>query len=283
MRVYAPLIGVVVAAMPASATGMGSIYGSFGWGKVTQRYDSTGKAQDYGQDASFSVLNLHLGGHYTVLSLPTQHIVVGGGLHLQQRSYAATVMNQSMSRSSGFAPQGLAVYAGLRGPMYSAKLGFLADLGPKAQNPDEMENSDRQHALFVKAGAHLPNPMFSLGGFIQYDLTFSRTENNVSVDNGDWLIVGGYGGYRIPMGEVGVEIRYILKTAAKSGDQTLDNTDGYLVTLTPYLRISLPASPVGFMLKLATYNEYSYYGLSLVGKNFPVTRLGFTLGAMMEL
>ncbi len=283
------LLAILIAA-PLSAGGMGSVYAAFGWGKVTQVYDTAGTAQDLAQgadDASLQVLNLHLGGSYTVLSLPTQSVFVGGGLQLQQRSQSVTVMNETMSLSSGFAPQVFQVYAGLRGPLYMAKLGFAADLGPEP-DANTLPNTDRQHDVFLKAAAWLPNPMFALSGYLSYRFTLARSEDmgggqTMSVDNGDWFEIGVKGGYKIPMGEVGLVVNYILKTAASMDGNTADNTDGYLITVYPYVKIAPPMSPVSFMLKLAAVDEYFYYGLSLAGKNMPVTRLGFTLGAMMGL
>ncbi len=281
MRMGASTMAVLLAVSPVWA-GMGSVHASLGWGQVKQTYDVDGNAQDLPNNGSLSVLNLHLGGMYNLVSLPMQRIFVGGGLHLQQRSQSATVANQEVSLSSGFAPQGVAVFVGLGGPMYSAKLGFLTDLGPEG-DPNVLANSDRQHAMFVKLGAHLPNPMLALGGFVQYFLTLSRTENNISMDNGDWLIVGGRVGYRIPLGEVGLVLSYILRTSMKANGQDIPDSDGYMLSLAPYLRLALPMSPVSFMLKLAAFDEYTYYGLSLAGKNMPVTRLGFTLGAMIKI
>ena len=279
----------ILVAVPLSAGGMGSIHAAFGWGKVTQVYDTAGTAQDLApgaDNASLQVLNLHLGGSYTVLSLPTQSVFLGGGLHLQQRSQSVTVSGQTSDISSGFAPQAFLVFAGLRGPMYMAKLGFAADLGPKADT-NKLENSDRQHDVFLKAAAWLPNPMFALSGYLAYHFTLARSEEilnqTVNVDNGDWFEIGVKGGYKIPMGEVGLVLNYILKTAASVDGNSVDNSDGYLLTVYPYVRISPPMSPVSFMLKLATVDEYAYYGFSLAGKNMPVTRLGFTLGAMMGL
>lgn len=281
------LLAAALLAAPLYAEGMGSLHASFGWGQVTQMYDTAGTAQDLGQDASLQVLNLHLRGSYNVLSLPTQSVFVGGGLALQQRSYSQTVSGQSFDKSSGFALQAFTVFAGLRGPLYMAKLGFSADLGPKAEAADEMENSDRQHDIFLKASVWLPNPMFALSGHLAYHFTLARSEEvvnvTVDVDNGDWFEIGAKGGYKFPMGEAGLVLNYILKTAASSDGNTVDNTDAYLITVYPYVKISPPMSPVSFTLKLAAMEEYAYYGFSLAGKNAPVTRLGFTLGAMMSL
>ncbi len=277
------LLAILIAA-PLSAGGMGSIHAAFGWGKVTQIYDSTGTTRDLVTDASLQVLNLHVGGSYSVLSLPTQSIFLGGALRLQQR----TLSTPAGDASSGFAPQAFAVFVGLRGPLYMAKLGFAADLGPKAQAADEYENSDRQHDVFLKAAAWLPNPMFALSGYLAYHFTLTRSEDlgggqTADVDMGDWFEIGVKGGYKIPMGEIGLVVNYVLRTAASVNGTTANNTDGYLITVYPYVKISPPMSPLSFMIKLAAFDEYAYYGFSLAGKNMPVTRLGFTVGAMMGL
>jgi len=280
----------ILVAVPLSAGGMGSIHAAFGWGKVTQVYDTAGKAQDIVPapgEGSVQVLNLHVGGSYTVFSLPSQSIFLGAGLHLQQHSESFTVGGQTRDRSSGFAPQAFLVHAGLRGPMYMASLGFAADLGPDTSG-GKIENSDRQHDIFVRASAWLPNPMFALSGYLAYHFTLARSEDlgggvTAKIDRGDWFEIGAKGGYKFPMGEAGLVLNYILKTKASVDGNSVNNSDGYLLTVYPYVEIAPPVSPVSFTLKLAAVDEYAYYGFSLAGKNLPVTRLGFTLGASMSL
>ncbi len=267
------LIALIIA-LPLFAGG--EVWMNIGYGQSNKEYDEDGKEQDMG--GTFSVFNLNLGGKYEFYKFPTIDLGIfgGAGFALQQRSFSP---DQGEDFSSGFSPQNLSIFLGAKSPFVSGKLGYLLDMGPEPDYLNEkIENSDRQNALFFALNGHLPNPMFSLSGGISYVLTFEKEEEGVKYDWGDYFLLSLKGGYKFPVGEVGLGFLYRMKTAEKYNGTEVEGSDGNHISLYPYFKLSLPAFPVKFHLTFSVIDEYLPYGFSLAGKNAPVTRFGFTLG-----
>ena len=287
MRYVAMLLLLTTTSL--SAGGLGKVWGGFGFASVTQTYDQNGNAISLkdaipgATDASLNVLNFNVGAMYNVLSLPLQAFFVGADLRLSQWKSSVTLPAPvgTQEASSGFAPQNLALFAGVRGPMYHASLGFLLDMGPEATSATDYQNSDRQNAIQLRVGGWLPNPMMALFGGLHYTYTLEGKSGNTTYDMGDVLDVHLGGGYKFPLGEAGLIFTYTMKTKQTMGGTEVANSDANLITVLPYVKLGLPLFPVSFKLLLGAMDEYSMYGFSLSGKNAPVTRLGATLKASM--
>lgn len=272
---------VMLIAFPLLAGG--KAWMSLGYGSSSEKYNNEGKVEEIG--GTFSILNLRLGGEYDFYSMEIFSFCGGGELRLSQMQVKPSEGDKSFS--SGFSPQNVSLFLGLKGPFVGGKLGFLFDIGKGYDDEikeDEYYNSDGQNALFIDLWGHLPNPMFYLKGGISYFLTLSKdaTEDNISYsyDMGDYLVFHLSGGYKFPMGKVGLGFIYRVRTSAKVKE--VEKSSGNQFSIVPYVEINPPLLPVSFFLRGSVYDEYSSYGISLMGKNEPVTRMAFTLGGVFK-
>jgi len=247
-----------------------------GYGSTSQKYDSTGKANNV--DTTFSNLNLGLNAKYYILS-PEVGPKVYAGVDFKFSQYQGSPKSGN-SRSSGFSPQYLNLLLGGSYLFFNGFVGFQLDLGPKGDS-EKIGNSDRQNAVLIGLGANVPF-MAGAGDFhanVNYALTLEKTEDNVKYDLGDQLafIVGG--GYKFGISEVasfslGLDLIYRLKTEGKVGNTTISSSSNF--SIMPYLKYK--TGPISVWAKLGVADEYGYYGFSIMGKNSFVTRLGITAG-----
>jgi hypothetical protein len=247
-----------------------------GYGSTSQKYDSTGKANNV--DTTFSNLNLGLNAKYYILS-PEVGPKVYAGVDFKFSQYQGSPKSGN-SRSSGFSPQYLNLLLGGSYAFFNGFVGFQLDLGPKGDSA-KIGNSDRQNAVLIGLGANVPF-MAGAGDFhanVNYALTLEKTEDNVKYDEGDQLafIVGG--GYKFGISEVasfslGLDLIYRLKTEGKKRDDKVSSSSNF--SIMPYLKYK--TGPISVWAKLGVADEYGYYGFSIMGKNSPVTRLGITAG-----
>jgi hypothetical protein len=249
-----------------------------GYGSTSQKYDSTGKANNV--DTTFSNLNLGLNAKYYILSPEVgPKVYAGVDFKFSQYQLSQKVGN---SISSGFSPQYLNLLLGGSYLFFNGFVGFQVDLGPKGDSANKKtQNSDRQNAVLIGLGANVPF-MAGAGDFhanVNYALTLEKTENNVKYDLGDQLafIVGG--GYKFGISEVasfslGLDLIYRLKTEGKVGNTTVSSSSNF--SIMPYLKYK--TGPISVWAKLGVADEYGYYGFSIMGKNSFVTRLGITAG-----
>lgn len=279
MKMFISLISIMLLFSVAQASKF-EVGASFGYGSTTQVYDSTGKAQDLG--GTFSLLNLGLSGKYYVLSPEIgPKVYLGGKFKLSQHQFSP---KQGESSSSGFAPQYIAILVGANYLFVNGKLGFQLDLGPEAKE-DKIINSDRQNAILIGLGANVPF-MAGLGDFhanFDYAFTLEKTEDNVTYDMGDNIILTFGGGYKFALSEVvsirfGLDIIYRIITAEKMkvGNTTVEGEGGNNLSIMPYFNYK--TGPLGLWLKLGYSDEYGYYGISIMGKNSFVSRLGVSAG-----
>ncbi|MEO0254794.1 MAG: hypothetical protein ABIN20_05180 [candidate division WOR-3 bacterium] len=265
----------------------GEAWLNLGYGSASQGYDKDGNAHDIG--GSSSIMNIYLGGSYDFYKFPTLTLFGGGDLRLSQHKFSP---DQGNSVSSGFALQNLVLFLGAKGPFFKGKLGFLMDLGPE-MDTNKIPNTDEQNAIMINLTGTLPNPMFSLSAGIYYFLTLEGETKifvpfpqpgfqTVKIDNGDYFAFFAKGGYKFAIGEAGLELIYRMRTAQKVEGNEIQDTDGNHFSLIPYVTINPPAMPFSFFIKGAVVDEYLPYGISLMGKNDFVTRLGFTLGGKIR-
>ena len=247
-----------------------------GYGSTSQKYDSTGKANNV--DTTFSILNLGLNAKYYILS-PEVGPKVYAGVDFKFSQYQGSPKSGN-SLSSGFSPQYLNLLLGGSYLFFNGFVGFQVDLGPKASE-DKWLNSDRQNAVLIGLGANVPF-MAGAGDFhanVNYALTLEKTEDNVKYDLGDQLALIVGGGYKFGISEVasfslGLDLIYRLKTEGKEGNITISSSSNF--SIMPYLKYK--TGPISVWAKLGVADEYGYYGFSIMGKNSPVTRLGITAG-----
>ena len=249
-----------------------------GYGSTSQKYDSTGKANNV--DTTFSNLNLGLNAKYYILS-PEVGPKVYAGVDFKFSQYQGSPKSGN-SRSSGFSPQYLNLLLGGSYLFFNGFVGFQLDLGPKGDS-EKIGNSDRQNAVLIGLGANVPF-MAGAGDFhanVNYALTLEKTEDNVKYDLGDQLafIVGG--GYKFGISEVasfslGLDLIYRLGTEARVENTTVPNSSSSNFSIMPYLKYK--TGPISVWAKLGVADEYGYYGFSIMGKNSFVTRLGITAG-----
>jgi hypothetical protein len=248
-----------------------------GYGSTSQKYDSTGKANNV--DTTFSNLNIGLNAKYYVLSPevgPKVYAGVDFKFSQHQLSFSST------SVSSGFSPQYLNLLLGGSYLFFNGFVGFQIDLGPKSDSVNKkIQNSDRQNAVLIGLGANVPF-MAGAGDFhanVNYALTLEKTENNVKYDEGDQLALIVGGGYKFGISELasfslGLDLIYRLKTEGKKGNTTVSSSSNF--SIMPYLKYK--TGPISAWVKLGAADEYGYYGFSIMGKNSFVTRLGITAG-----
>ena len=251
-----------------------------GYGSTSQKYDSTGKANNV--DTTFSNLNLGLNAKYYILSPEVgPKVYAGVDFKFSQRQGSPKSGN---SLSSGFSPQYLNLLLGGSYAFFNGFVGFQVDLGPKGDTANKKtQNSDRQNAVLIGLGANVPF-MAGAGDFhanVNYALTLEKTEDNVKYDLGDQLafIVGG--GYKFGISEVasfslGLDLIYRLVTEARVENTTVPNSSSSNFSIMPYLKYK--TGPISVWAKLGVADEYGYYGFSIMGKNSFVTRLGITAG-----
>jgi hypothetical protein len=249
-----------------------------GYGSTSQKYDSTGKANNV--DTTFSILNLGLNAKYYILS-PEVGPKVYAGVDFRFSQYQGSPKSGN-SLSSGFSPQYLNLLLGGSYAFFNGFVGFQLDLGPKGDTANKKtQNSDRQNAVLIGLGANVPF-MAGAGDFhanVNYALTLEKTENNVKYDKGDQLALIVGGGYKFGISEVasfslGLDLIYRLKTEGKEGDDKVSSSSNF--SIMPYLKYK--TGPISVWAKLGVADEYGYYGFSIMGKNSPVTRLGITAG-----
>ncbi len=275
----------LIIALPLFAGGEAWL--NIGYGTASQAYDSTGSAKDMG--GSYSALNLYLGGSYDFYSLPAATFFGGADFRLSQHSFSP---DTGKGVSSGFSFQNLIFFFGVKGPFYKGKFGFLIDLGPKWMEDTTVEfgNTDEQNALMLSFDASVPHPMFALSAGFSLFITFQKSTKfyglNAKVDQGDFLAFYPKLGYKFAVGEAGLELLYRIRSTGKlvlvDYNMTLPIESSNQFSLIPYVVINPPALPVSFFIKGSIVDEYLPYGFSLMGKNEPVTRLGFTLGGKIR-
>ncbi|MEO0144257.1 MAG: hypothetical protein ABIL49_06095 [candidate division WOR-3 bacterium] len=251
-----------------------------GYGSTKEAYDSTGKSDTIG--GSYSVLNLALGGKYYVFAPELgPKIYIGGKFGFTQNQ-----LSNGGSTSSGFSPQYLSLLLGGSYLFVNGKVGFQLDLGPEMDfNSNKIQNSDRQNAILVGLGANVPF-MAGLGDFhasFDYVYTLSKTENNITYDNGDYISFVFGGGYKVGLAELvslsfGLDIVYWNKT--KGDSNSFWQEDANNLSLVPYFKYK--TGPLSIWAKLGAkygwFGEYTYSGISIMGKNSLKTLLGFTIG-----
>jgi hypothetical protein len=245
-----------------------------GYGSTSQKYDSTGKANNV--DTTFSILNLGLNAKYYILS-PEVGPKVYAGVDFRFSQYQGSPKSGN-SLSSGFSPQYLNLLLGGSYAFFNGFVGFQLDLGPKGDTANKKtQNSDRQNAVLIGLGANVP---FMAGaGDFHANFNYALTLKKDSVDLGDQLALIVGGGYKFRISEVasfslGLDLIYRLKTEGKIGDDKDPSSSNF--SIMPYLKYK--TGPISVWAKLGVADEYGYYGFSIMGKNSPVTRLGITAG-----
>lgn len=255
----------------------------FGYGSTNKYYDETGKVISGNSIFSFdySVLNLGLSGKYYILSSEVSpKIYIGTSFGFNQSRISSKAGSFEETQSSGFSPQYLDLFLGSSFIFANAKLGFQLDLGPKPDS-NKISNSDRQNAILFGLGMNVPF-MAGLSNFhanFDYIYTLERTENSLKFDDGDYIVFSVGGGYGISLSELaslslGIDIVYYNRTKDKTGES------GNNLSLMPYFNYK--TGPLSLWLKLGTkygvLGEYTYSGISIMGKSSLKTLLGFSAG-----
>lgn len=270
----------------------GRIWLNFGWARVTSVFDNDGDRVDIGiegGDSNLTTLALNVGGLYTFYRIGDMNL--NAGINFAMANRQLNIGDPFDTEfSSGFAPQNLTVFGEIERPMYSLRLGYLADLGPEVDAGEgDIENTDRQSAMQFGASTEHWTGNVRLFGGADYFLTFPREEEGFDVDFGDVINLNAGAGWNWGAGEVGLALLYRIRTEGSIDpdvgpgfdDEEFDN--GWVLSAVPYVNYSPLGSNYQVFLKGALQSEYHDYGFALAGKNDIAPRLGFTLGVNYAL
>ncbi len=277
----------------------GKAWMKIGYGTSDKWYNEDGKDTTLFLNGKASILTLDLGGIYSFYKLPAFDMFGGLNLRVVNASfnYSYTILGTTYEEnlSSGFSPQNISFFIGMKAAFLKSIVGFMADLGPEFDLAnDKIGNSDRQNAIFVKICGNLPNPVIDLKGGIMYFLTLEKESplptiwnpfgdtTKIKYDCGDHFGLILKAGYKFPFGTIGLSFLYKIRTAIKINGTEEKDSDGNHISIYPYVRISLPAFPLSLGLDFAVTEEYLPYGFSIAGKNDYVTRFGFTLKGIFK-
>ena len=252
----------------------------------TPMLPSAAAGADFNGQLNTTVMNL--GGKYTFTRIGDME--VNGGLNLSMAnvtesndavSVGGTTIIPQAERSSGFSPQNLTVFGEIARPVYSMRVGFLADVGPDGAGTDERANTDRQHAFqFGIDGNTFSGPVRLYGG-ADYFLTLPRENSaGVEVDLGDVAVLHGGLGYQLGDAELGLTALYRINREgdAPTGTPMRDFASGFNFSVVPYLTYAPANAPYQITVKGAVQREYHDYGFALAGRNDIAPRMGVTAG-----
>ena len=298
MKRFLPLFLVAAGvAVPASAqivdrvighTTPGQVYVNYGYGQIKEVYDEDGKAEDAGSEAVLQ--RAAIGGSYNVAQAGDLGVFVGAELAMASAKAEAG----STTYESGFKPQMLGLGVGVRGSSYRFGVAYQYDLGNEPELSTSgytPSNSDQSDAVVFGAEVYSPFSGVTITAGANYYLTLKQDHSfftgasvvEAKVDPSDYLDVHVGAGYRVAdVVELGLQARYLKSF---DGEATLGSTTvtfedaGYAIGLVPYLTLSPEFVPAQITLSASATREYTPYGLTLAGKNLPVGRFGFTVGA----
>ncbi|MFN3134722.1 MAG: hypothetical protein ACK44H_04020 [Candidatus Kryptonium sp.] len=256
-----------------------------GYGSTSQLYDNVGKRRNFA--GTHSVLNVGLEGRYHFFAPKIgSKLYIGGRFNFSQVRFSN---DEPFISSSGFSPQYLELLIGGSYLFINGKFGFQFDLGPKMDVlRGKIQNSDRQNAILIGLEANIPSKaglsdfhMFHIS--LDYAYTFERSEKNYTIDWGDHITLAAGGGYKVGLSKLasisfGIDVVYTSITKLKIDNEFLELSRNRL-SLLPY--VNYKSGPLSLWCKLGTIygpdGEYEYSGISITGKNLPVTKLGFSV------
>lgn len=274
---------------PYLPTQNGRMWLNFGWARVTSEFNSDGDRVDIepvpGVDGDVTSLALNVGGLYTFYRIGDMNLNAGINFAMANRTLNIGEPVDT-DLSSGFSPQNLTIFGEIERPIYSLRLGYLADLGPEAEDDGDYENTDRQSAIQFGASAqHWAGDLRVFGG-ADYFLTFPRElTDEVDFDAGDVINLNLGAGWNWGSGELGLALLYRIRTEGSTDPEVpgVEFENGWALSAVPYVNYSPLGSNYQVFLKGALQSEYQDYGFALAGKNDIAPRLGFTLGVNYAL
>lgn len=311
-----------IATVPLSAQPL-NVWANVGYGSVGQYFDDEGKRRDLGAfdpdgggpgqtvdtNAELASLVVHLGGAYDIYRAGTRTVQLGADLGLVRRTLTSEAVDlpgpnsiPEQNFSSGLASQNLTLFSTLTAERYTARVGYLLDLGPE-DDPNDSEdysNSDEQDAVQVGVSSQYPAGNYRLYGGLDYFLTLEskRGPNDTAYDEGDVLNLHAGGALRFAEAfELGLTLLYRINTEGHVGGTSGGNlpasaslgapneiASGSSMGVVPHLTYTAADSPLtsdsAFQVfaKGALQREYYDYGYTLSGNDDIAPKLGVTVG-----
>jgi hypothetical protein len=266
---------------------------------VTQQYDADGNKQDlYGSpDGSERLTYFRLSYTRDLLrdiNFVDSRFSLKGRTWIDYASLSETIPyinNMTMDRSgSGFRSTGLEASFGTRKFLQSrvgGKIlaGYQLNLegDPDPNDPDAQEYSSRQDAIYFGTEWDYWCKKTHLEFDAYYNITTEREDNGFRYDLGDIFALSAGGSYGFKLSESltvspVLNLNYLSKSEATANGTTQPDSDGYLLSLTPAVKLRVAGSGLSFRLAYGYQEEFQgtpVGGIALSGKNLPVPG-GFT-------
>ncbi|MFW5973664.1 MAG: hypothetical protein ACOCTG_06695, partial [Bacteroidota bacterium] len=274
-------------AHPFAPVQTAKMWTNLAFGVVTDVYDDDGEMVPLGEalEGELTSLVFNIGGAYAFYRIGDMNL--NGGVNFSMASKTVQ-FDLIPDQSSGFVPQNLTIFGEIERPMYSLRIGYLADLGSEPTAADERASSDLQNAFqFGASGQTWFNSIRAFGG-IDYFLTlpveagrnYPEPIQGSDIDEGDIVNLHAGAGYSWGSLEAGLAVLFRMN---REGNPESVFASGNLLSAAPYLSYAPAQRDWQVSLKGALQREYHDYGFAIAGRNDIAPRLGATMSFLYAL